>query len=185
MGSLRMTGSDLGAAVHVPVVVGTTVSRGPRFLKRVLTALFAAAVIGGFAAALQPWGMTREWLTALCATVAVLMFTTGMRADLHEVGVLGLSVTPVRRLYLRGPWVSRTHDLSEVVAVQVWCHCGGARPPVAPHRDGMEVFLRDGRTVRIDSGTAFPADVAVTLGELLAADGIKVIDWGEAGVLGT
>lgn len=179
-----MTGSDLGAVVNVPVVVGTTVSRGPRFLKRVLTALFAAAVLGGFAAALSPWGMTPAWLTALCVTVAVLTFGTGLHADLHEVGVLGLSVTPARRLYLRGPWMTRTHDLSEVVAVQVWCHCGNARPRVAPHRDGMEVFLRDGRVVRVESGTVFPADVAVTLGELLAADGVKVIDWGEAGVVG-
>ena len=178
-----MTGSDLDATVHIPVAVGTTMSRGPRLLKRVVTALFAAAVMGGFAAALLPFGMTWEWLAALCATVAVLMFIAGMRADLHEVGVLGLSVLPVRRLYLRGPWVNRTYDLSEVAAVQVWCHCGDTRR-VAPHRDGMEVFLRDGHTVRVDSGTALPADVAVTLGELLAADGIKVIDWGESGVIG-
>jgi hypothetical protein len=79
--------------------------------------------------------------------------------------------------------VTRTHDLSEVVALQVWCDCGSARRMVAPHRDGMEVLLSGGRSVRIESTTVFAADVAVTLGELLAQDGIKVVDWGEVGAV--
>lgn len=178
-----MTGPELGAAVQAPVVVGTTASRGPRLLRRLCTALSAAAIVGGFAAVLTPWGMTWPWLAALCSVLLVTTVAVGLHADLRSVGVLGLALSPTRRLFLRGPWMTRVHDVAEVVAVQVWCDCGNARRSVAPHRDGMEVLLTGGRTVRVESSTAFPADVAVTLGEMLAPEGIKVVDWGETGAV--
>lgn len=178
-----MTGSEFGTTVHVPVVVGTVGARGPRFVKRVVVAVFGAVVIGGFAAALMPWGMTWPWLAALCAAVGLSSFAVGLHSDVRSVGVLGLALAPTRRLLLRGTWTTRTYDLTEVVAVQVWCDCGGTRRGVAPHRDGMEVFFRDGRVVRVESTTAFAADVAVTLGELLVPDGVKVVDWGEIGAV--
>ncbi|MFC4852655.1 hypothetical protein [Actinophytocola glycyrrhizae] len=179
-----MTRPELSPSVQVPVVVGTAGARGARLVKRLLTAGYGTAAVGGFAAVLMPWGMTWPWLAALCSTVLVAAFIAGLRDDLRSVGVVRLAVAPARGLYLRGPWATRLHDASEVVAVQVWCDCGGgARRSVAPHRDGMEVLLSGGRSVRIESSTAFAADVAVTLGELLAQDGIKVVDWGEVGAL--
>lgn len=173
-----MTRPESGPAIHVPVVVGTAGARGPRLLRRVFVALSSAAVVGGFAAALMPWGMTWQWLVALCSVDLVVTFAVGLRGDLRLVDMVGLAVSPARELFLRGPWVTRTHDLDEVVAVQVWCDCGAGRMRVAPHRDGMEVLLRGGRSVRVASTTVFAADVAVTLGELLAPHGIKVVDWG-------
>lgn len=103
-------------------------------------------------------------------------FTAGLRRDLRSVGQLVVATSPVRRLVLRGPWVNGEHDMAEVVAVQVWCDCGGAGS-VAPQHDGMEVLLRGGRSVRVVSGTAFDPDVAVTLSELAAGVAIAgVVD---------
>lgn len=178
-----MTRPELGPAIQMPVLVGTTGARGPRIAKRLFTAVSRTAVTGGFAAGLLPLGMTWPWLGALCAVVLVVGLAAGLRRDVRSVGQLGLATAPTRRLFLRGPWVTRSYELAEVVAVQVWCGCGSVRRTVAPHRDGMEVLLSGDRSVRVESDTAFPANVAVTLGELLAPAGIKVVDWGEAGAI--
>jgi hypothetical protein len=55
----------------------------------------------------------------------------------------------------RGPWATRRHTLREVAAIQGWCDCGAAKPVVDPHRDGMEVLLRNGSTVRVAPARAF------------------------------
>ncbi|GAB3462788.1 hypothetical protein [Actinophytocola sediminis] len=172
-----------GPALAVPVV-GTVRARGTTLVRRLVVSTVAAAVVGGLAAGLMPWGLTVPWLTATSALVLAGTFTVGLRRDLRSVGQLWVTTAPSRQLVLRGPWVTREHDLDQVLAVQVWCGCGpGGRKSVAPHRDGLEVVLRGGRAVQLASGTVFAPDVAMTLSELLGPAGVKVVDWGETDVL--
>lgn len=177
-----MTRPQYGVSNAVPVV-GTVMGRGASLARRFLTALTGAVVIGGLVAPLMPLGLTWPWLVATSGLVLVSAFVAGLRRDLRSVGQLGVSYSPARRLVLRGSWTTREHDLTEVVAVQVWCECGAGPHNTAPHRDNMEVFLRDGQSVRVASGTVFPQEVAMTLSELLASSGIKVVDWGEVNVV--
>jgi hypothetical protein len=174
-----MTTSRFGPA-HAVAVVGTVTGRGVALARRVLVAVTGAVIIGGLAAALMPWGLTLPWLAAVCGVVLVAGFVAGLRRDLRSAGQVRVVTVPVRGLVLRGTWTTREHDMTEVAGVQVWCDCGTSAP-VAPHRDRMEVLLRDGRSVRITSGTTFPPDVAMTLGELLSPSGVKVVDWGIVG----
>lgn len=173
----------LYGVAHAVPAVGTVAGRGPALARRFLSALAGAAVITGLAVPLVPAGLTWQWLAATGGLVLVASLVAGLRRDARSVGQLGISYSPTRALVLTGSWTSQVHDLTEVEAVQVWCGCGSGRRSTAPHRDGMEVLLRDGRAVRVASSTVFPPDVAMTLSELLASSGVKVVDWGEVDVL--
>jgi hypothetical protein len=176
-----MTDPQSGLAYAVPVI-GTVAGRGAALARRSATALTGTAIIGGFAAALMPWGLTPSWLAAVCGLVLVAAFTAGLRRDLRSVGQLWITAAPPHRLVLRGTWRTSEYDLTEVEAVQMWCGCGAGRS-VAAHRDGMAVLLRGGGSVRVEPGTVLPPDAAMTLGELLAPAGVKVVDWGETGAV--
>lgn len=169
-----------GSALTVPVI-GTVRSRGTAIVRRTAVSLSAAGVVAGLAAALTPWGMTWQWLTAVAATVLVSTFVVGTARDLRSFGQLWVADAPTRRLVLRGARGTVEYDLDQVVAVQLWCDCGNAARSVAPHRDGLEVVLRNGQAVRLVSGTVYPPGVAMTLSELLGPAGVKVVDWGESG----
>lgn len=176
---MRVKEPQVARAVAAPVV-GTLRARGTAFARRVAVSLAAAAVPTGFAAALTPFGMTLPWLTGVFALVLVSTFTIGTARDRRSFAQLWVVTAPDRRLVLGGPGGTAEFDLNHVVAVQVWCDCGGRAKSVAPHRDELEVLLRDGRAVTLSSATVFPPDVAMTLSELLAPAGVKVVDWGEA-----
>jgi hypothetical protein len=145
----------------------------------VLAALVAAVVAGGLGLVLVPFGMTWPWLGALCGLVFLLWLVVGLRRAAVSVGLLELDPPHV---VLRGPWATNRYALHEIVAVQVWCDCGPVKPVLDPHRDGMEVLLRNGSTVRVAPSAALAPDVGIALREVLEPAGVKVIDWGGADV---
>jgi hypothetical protein len=168
-------------ANDVSASVGVLGTRAPRFLGAVLTSLFAVAVAAGLGVVLVPMGLTLPWLVALCGLVFLGWLVIGLRRAVLSVGLLELWLEDdPRYLVLRGPWATRRHTLDEVAAIQVWCDCGDTRPVFDPHRDGMEVLLHNGSSVRVQPGEAFWADVAVPLRELLEPLGVRVVDWGAA-----
>lgn len=161
------------------VSIGVRPARAPRIVGSVLGSLLAAAVAGGLGATLVPLGMGLGWLAALCAVVFVLWLGIALRRAVVSVTALELQLArEPRHIVLRGPWVNRSHPPHEVAAIQVWCDCGDTRPALDPHRDGMEVLLRNGISTRVAPGVAFAPDVAALLREKLAPAGIRVVDWG-------
>lgn len=169
-------------AHDVSASVGTSRARVSLILGGVYTALLAAVVAGGLGVVLVPMGLTLPWLFALCGLAFLAWLVIGLRRAVLSVGLLELWLAhEPHQLVLRGPWTTRRHALPEVAAIQVWCDCGAARPVADPHRDGLEVLLRNGSTVRLQAGS-FQPDVAVLLRELLAQTGVRVVDWGGADV---
>lgn len=169
----HQTGSGLAAPV-----VGRVRARGTAFVRRTAISLSASGVAAGLGAVLTPWGMTTPWLAGLAGLVLASTFVIGTARDLRSYGQLWVTTSPTR-LVLRGLRGVVEYELDKVAAVQVWCDCGSAAKSVAAHRDELEVVLRDGRAIRLISGTVFPPDTALTLSELLAPAGVKVVDWGE------
>lgn len=169
-------------AHDVSASVGTLRTRVSLVLGAVRTALLAAVVAGGLGVVLVPMGLTLPWLFALCGLVLLAWLVIGLRRAVLSVGLLELWLEhEPHQLVLRGPWTTRRHTLPEVAGVQVWCECCGARPMVDPHRDRLEVLLRNGSTVRVEADS-FQPDAAVLLRELLAPSGVRVVDWGGADV---
>jgi hypothetical protein len=151
----------------------------------VLNALSATVVAGGLGAVLLLVGMTVPWLAALCGVVFVLWLGTGLRRVAVSVEQLELRLEhDPPRLVLRGPFATRHHPLDEVVAIQLWCDCGTTKPEVDPHRDWVEVVLRNGSSLRLTPGAAVAPDAAIMLRELLEPFGVKVVDWGGNLVVG-
>lgn len=167
-----------GFAQEVSVLAGVRRSPAPQVAGRILAALFAAVVAGGFGLFLVLFGMTWLWLGALCGVVFVLWLAVGLRRAVVSVGLLEVRLAhDPPHLVLSGPWATYRYALHDVAAIQVWCDCGSRKPTVDPHRDCMEVLLRNGSTVRIQPGASFSPDVGVMLREVLEP-GVKVVDWG-------
>lgn len=172
-----MTVPGLGSAQHLSAHAGTRRTRLSGIAGRLARSLFAAVVAGGLGVVLVPFGLTWPWLAGLCGVVFVLWLVVGLWRVVRSVGLVELRLEhEPRHLVLRGPWAARRYTLPEVAAIQVWCDCTG-KPVLEPHRDGMEVLLHNGSTVRVTPGQAFRPDVGIMLRELLEPAGVKIVDW--------
>jgi hypothetical protein len=162
-----------------PTAVGAVGGRLRTTAASVRIAVFSAALWGCLGSVFVPWAVTVPWLIAFCCVVFVAALTRWLRSDARSVTRVELNLErEPRDVVLRGPWRSRTYGLDAVAAIQTWCDCvPSVYPELDPHLDGLEIVLRNGRTVQVDTGTSIGPEVVLAWREWLEPLGVRVVDW--------
>lgn len=167
------------ATMAAPTAIGAVGGRLRTTAASVRIAAFSAAGWGCLGSVFVPWAVTVPWLIAFCGVVFVVSLTSWLRSDARSVTRVELVLEwEPRGIVLRGPWRSRTYELGAVAAIQAWCDCEpSVLPELDPHLDGLEVVLRNGRTIQVHTPTSFGPEVVLAWREWLEPLGVKVVDW--------